>query len=290
MIESSTEGFDAWADEVTETLLDRVEFGEATGHSLRSPQGPSAGPYKVAHTEIGLRDASELGGSDASPSPGSFPLLVVAPSLGGSGVFTPYDRTLVSQGYVVARIRFPETSFPGAMRAGIHEQPADVSFVLDQLLSDALPPELQDLIDPDRIGMIGYSIGGTATYGLLGSTCCTDDRIIAGVAHAGTPFDFTDGQELPNTPLLMIGSQRDFVVPNADLQELYDSHPGPSYFLNFERGGHLSWLDLRQDSFAVSLAMSLGFFDRSLKGDDAVNFEQILAANDTTTAQWFEHD
>ena len=67
------------------------------------------------------------------------------------------------------------------------EQPADLGFVLDELLG----PEsrLEAPVDPELIGAGGLSLGGATVYGLVYDDCCRDDRVAAAMVLDGDPED-----------------------------------------------------------------------------------------------------
>ena len=79
---------------------------------------------------------------------------------------THFIEHLARNGYVVAAPAFPLTSsaahtaLPAADVTDAGSQPGDVSFVLDSLLAH---PRFGPLIDTDRIGATGISLGGITT-------------------------------------------------------------------------------------------------------------------------------
>lgn len=95
------------------------------------------------------------------------PLIIFAHGLTGHPRSHEMHRIdLAANGFVVVAPAFPLTNndVPGAFfNAGdIDGQVEDVSFLIDAVLAD---PELAGRIDPDRIGMIGHSLGGLTTAG-----------------------------------------------------------------------------------------------------------------------------
>ena len=126
-------------------------------------------------------------------------------------------RHLASYGYVVASADYPLTngSAPGgATPTDLVNQPADVSFLIDSVLSligDSKP--FSGIIDLERIGLTGYSLGG------LTSTLATfhprdrDHRVKATVSIAGPAAIFTDRfYQTVDTPFLMIAGTADALV------------------------------------------------------------------------------
>ncbi len=79
-----------------------------------------------------------------------------------------YTTELASHGYIVASPGFPQSRIdaPGGPRlAAVLDQPADVSFVIDQMLklNRANDGPFAGTIDEDHIGMTGHSLGGLTT-------------------------------------------------------------------------------------------------------------------------------
>ncbi len=306
-VEAPVDQFDDWVEEVDEHLLAGLVFGEPTGHSRARPRGEEFGPYAVGRAEtvvidstrptlqvmnegtefvpadderrllISLAYPSDIGGFGSTPVDGPLPLVVVAPALGDFGMLLPTNRALASHGYVVATVRFPESSFPGGSRAGVPEQPADVSVVLDHVLGNEVPAALAAVIDPERIGLVGWSGGATTGFGLLQSACCVDDRLDAVVAHAGTPYDFESEPIASEVPVIHIGSLADVVIPTATLREFYESVDAPSSWAMFEFDSHLAWLTPGQQQYLDAFTLTQGFLDLHVAGDEAIDMASIAA-------------
>jgi len=106
---------------------------------------------------------------------------------------THFCEYLVRHGYVVAAPTFPLTSrsahtqLPAADVSDAGNQPGDVSFVIDSLLAD---PRFGPLIDRDRIGATGISLGGITTYFASFGLPTRDPRIKASapIAPGDPPY------------------------------------------------------------------------------------------------------
>ncbi|MEU9074501.1 alpha/beta hydrolase [Kitasatospora sp. NPDC048538] len=161
--------------------------------------------------------------SGARPQHGRFPLVVLSPGFTmPRSELTSLAEDLASRGYVVASVDHTYentgTTFPdgstltcvvcghlddfGGAEAVSASRAKDVSFVVDQLTSHPHPAwRYARMIDEDRIGMAGHSLGGAAAVPAL----LTDDRIRAGVNLDGT-MDLTVPESgLNGKPFLMIG-------------------------------------------------------------------------------------
>ena len=128
--------------------------------------------------------------ADAEPrSGGPWPLVVYSHgTYGRPDNATHFIKHLVRNGYVVAAPAFPLTSsvahtrLPAADVTDAGSQPGDVSFVIDSLLAH---PQLGRLIDAERIGATGISLGGITTYFLSFGIPTRDERIKASAPIAG---------------------------------------------------------------------------------------------------------
>ena len=105
----------------------------------------------------------------ASDQGAPFPLVVVSHGYPGSRTFMTWlTENLASKGYVVAAIDHTDSVF-GAQRAFVStllNRAADQGFTIDALTarSQAAGDFLHGLIDPSRVAIVGYSMGG---YGAL---------------------------------------------------------------------------------------------------------------------------
>jgi hypothetical protein len=302
-VEAPDDGFDAWRDDVQRHLFDRLRFGPPTGFSLQRPTvepfSDGFGEYAIGRTELEVVDTSrptievrndigvvvpasderrlllsvaypsEAGGFGAAPADGSFPLVVVAPALRDAAIALPADRQLASHGFVVVTVRFPESSYPGNAVLGVPQQPADVSFVIDELQRGALPDDLTAATDLEHIGLIGHSGGATTAFGVLAYECCQDERVDAVVAHGGTPYDFESSRIATDTPMLHVVSNGDVVAPVDPVREFHEMTDGPSSLAVLEFESHLAWLAPEASSYGDVFDLVLAFVAQHLRGTPA---------------------
>jgi predicted dienelactone hydrolase len=126
-------------------------------------------------------------------------------------------RHLASYGYVVAAANHPLThgAAPGGPNpTDVVNQPADLSFLIDSELSltgDDRP--FNATVDLDRIGLMGYSLGGlTATMATFHPRL-RDSRVRATVSIAGPAALFTERfYDTAATPFLMIAGSDDALI------------------------------------------------------------------------------
>lgn len=143
---------------------DPVRGGPMTGYVFYPAAAKPDKPTRVAVYDI---DAV----ADARPLPGARPLVLVSHGHGGSALgHADLATYLAGHGFVVATITHPGDNFRDASLDGHAEvwggRPVQVSAAIDALLHD---PRWRALIDPDRIGVAGFSNGGYTALMLVGA-------------------------------------------------------------------------------------------------------------------------
>lgn len=217
------------------------------------------------------------------PGDGPFPLVVFGHGLSGHpDDFTRLLGAWAEAGYLVAAPAFPltnlEVSDSGANFGDVANQPADVSFVIDEVLRLADEPQsdLTDLVDGERIGVAGLSLGGITTYAATFSDCCRDDRVDAAVVLAGAaePADNLGSFAGPaDVPVLVMHGDADTVIPFDAAVVSYDLLDGPRYLVTLLGGGHAEPFSDRSTDFAPIVdEVTVDFWDAYLARDaDAVD-------------------
>jgi predicted dienelactone hydrolase len=102
---------------------------------------------------------------DAAVAEGTFPLVIISHGYPGNRFLLSHmAENLASKGYVVASIDHTDSTYDtqAAFGSTLVNRPWDQGFVLDAL--SGLDGPLGEIIDADRTGVIGYSMGG---YGAL---------------------------------------------------------------------------------------------------------------------------
>ncbi len=218
--------------------LARETFVDASRPTKASP--PFAGsPDRRLDTWIWY--PADAGGAlpmpDAAPlAGGPRPLIVYSHgTYGQPDNATHFLFDLVRHGYIVAAPAFPLTSsvshanLPAADVSDAGSQPGDVSFLIDTLLAH---PRFGPMIDADRIGATGISLGGITTYYASFGYPTLDPRIKASapiapgdppVAALGFGLGFEGTVPAPvSTPALLL-------VADADIFSASTGGPGPAY-------------------------------------------------------------
>src|SRR5262249_20017404 len=133
-------------------------------YSASLPSEPPAPPASFTVPGIAVRDAP--------PAGKAYPLVVVSHGYSNSpAAMTWLTENLASKGYVVAAIRHedPPITDPGKIAQPLVRRPLDIVFVT-QTLKSILSRE--HLVDPSRVALVGYSMGG---YGVLTAAGATLD-------------------------------------------------------------------------------------------------------------------
>jgi len=183
-------------------------------------------------------------------------LVLLAHGFGGSTArFEAIARGLARAGYVVAAPSFPLTNdrAPGGHVTGLGdttEQPADLSFVIDELLAASADPAdalLAGRVDPERIAVLGHSLGAVTAIALSRVPGWRDRRVDAVVLVAPVTalvealFGESHGPRGPPT-LAMSGSE-DTTVPPGIPAAFYDSIEAPRVHLLLTGANHVDLIE-----------------------------------------------
>jgi dienelactone hydrolase len=202
------------------------------------------------------------------------PLIVLAHGNNGHpNKFTQLLGAWAAAGYVIAAPAFPLTSnlTPGGSSPGdARNQPADVSFVIDEVLRISRPKAdsaLAGLVDTRRIGVAGLSLGGSTAYAVVHNTCCRDKRIDAVVlmsALGASPDGRKDARR--HVPALVLHSDAD---PQYRLSaETYQRLATPKWLVTLHGSSHSGPFEDRPDPADAAVpSITIAFWDRYLKGD-----------------------
>jgi dienelactone hydrolase len=233
LVGTSTVGAAASSTSVATTTMTFVD----TSRSTPPWNGMPAKPSRTLVTTLWY--PARASGSAAGSGDGPYPLIVFAHGLGGSP--QDYQQLLTAwaaAGYVVAAPVFPLSSSqtPGGPDGGdIGNQPGDMSFVVDQVLSASTAPngQLSGLVDAKEIGAAGHSNGAITTLGLVANSCCRDTRVKAAVVMAGTTEGLGRGSYnlAKAPPLLVVSDIHDGLVPYGDAVAVFNQARGPKALL-----------------------------------------------------------
>lgn len=165
------------------------------------------------------------------------PLIVFSHGFGASPA--KFERLLdawATAGYASAAISFPLTSDaiePAERSVGdVVNQPADLAFVVDQLLTGEYAPR----IDPTRLAAAGLSLGGLTTYLAAIDDATRDPRFVAAVVMAAVPP--SESFVPAPIPVLVMHGEFDPVVPAATASATFARLSPPAYSVTMLGGFH----------------------------------------------------
>jgi len=253
-------------------------------------------PDDIPGTILSTVDSHVVRDTFPLPRLGGRPLIVLSPGFSMSrSSLTGLASHLASRGYVVAAIDHAHESLGIEMPderlvtcaacdtenfANVPPgRSEDVSFVLDRLFSPRSAWSHSWMIDRDRIGVAGHSIGGNSAASVLQE----DPRVDAGVNLDGTFFDRLDGAI--DRPFMMIGTRQLHTPGGGDPSwpRAWRKLRGPRYWFTVRGSNHGSFTDFPvlteqagvepgalpgQRSMRLTRAYVGAFFDRHLRGLD----------------------
>ncbi len=249
-------------------------------------------PFEVAHEQrTYIDDTRSTRAYDALPqsdvrtlvtelwypadAPGTVPLVVFSHGVAGHpDKFSMLFEAWAAAGYAVAAPAFPLTSqgaTPGLGGNDLANQPDDVSFVLDSVLAEAgAGGPLDGVIDPERIGVAGLSLGGMTTYAVaFGGDQYRDDRADAVIVMATTPAVPEGELDLAHgLPLLILHGSADPIFDVAAAQGAYDAAVAPRALVVLDGQSHAP--PFEDDPTPVDdevRSMTVAWWDRWLGGD-----------------------
>jgi dienelactone hydrolase len=232
----------------------RARTAPSTSKPAPPPSAATPGTYAVGELTETFVDTSRptesAGGQGNIPTrtlvtvirypqgDGPFPLIVLAHGqTGHPNKFTQLTTAWASAGFVVAAPVFPLTSNQATFETigDYAHQPADMSFVIDQILarSNDNHGPLARRVDKHHIGVAGLSLGGATVYGITFDNCCRDHRVDAGLVMAGILLPYDGTNEFPAVPLLIVHGNGD---PRG--REPYGMASPPKYLMTLERPTH----------------------------------------------------
>ena len=193
-----------------------------------------------------------------------------------------YTQHLASHGYVVASPGFPQSRLdtPGGPRiSAVLDQPADVSFVIDEMLKRAAASDgaFSRAIDETRVGMTGHSLGGLTTM-LTAYGATRDARIkaFAPISPVGCFLPAGIGSNI-SVPMMVIGGTRERILDPASIRAAYAGASPPKYYAQVIGADHVRFADIDITDEQLGDVVA-----QASRGDliaDAIKVGQALGAN-----------
>jgi dienelactone hydrolase len=185
----------------------------------------------------------------------------------GPDAYTRYIQAIANKGYVVVAPSFPNADEHGILpldrNLSLPQQPADIKFVLDQILKE---PGLQGKIKPDSIAMVGHSDGAIDAL-MVGYSAQKDARFKVVVSVGADDYS---SQLDSGPPLLQMHGEKDTIAKHdGDLNNFHKITANPKHFFTMLGGDHgvpSSWVDTGGDDTPALDALTTGFLDMELNG------------------------
>jgi pimeloyl-ACP methyl ester carboxylesterase len=213
---------------------------------------------------------------------GPFPLVVFVHGAGAPPEFYgDLLEELAAAGNVVVAPAMPgsvdHSDFTAL--AALPFQPGRVRDVIDAVTTG---DQVIHAADPERIVVMGHSLGGMTALATAFNTCCRDSRVDAVVSIAGELAPFPDGiYGLGSVPLLLVHGQHDDTVPIRGSQHALAEVGTSAYLLTVVDGGHGEYLGRDADAHPAVLAAMLAFLDATVGGDPAGGLADLRTAGRT---------
>jgi dienelactone hydrolase len=227
----------------------------------------------VRYPALGPPGASDRPHAPSARRDGPFPLVIFGHGFAVTpGIYERLLRAWARAGYVVAAPVFPleNADAPGGPNeADLINQPADMSFVIAQLLAESRSASspLSGLVDPTRIAVSGQSDGGDTALAVAYNPSYRDPRVGAAVILSGAElpgsgtYVFSHGEP----PLLAIQGTADTVNPPSLTREFFQPAQRPKYLLTLLGAEHLPPYTNQQPELSIVERVSTAFLDAYLK-------------------------
>jgi dienelactone hydrolase len=210
---------------------------------------------------------------------GPHPLVVFVHGAGVPPIF--YDdllRDLAAAGHVVVA-----PSMPGSVDhsnfqalAALPWQPWRVQQVIDEVTTG---PRSLDAVDPERIVVVGHSLGGMTALALGFNRCCADPRVDGVVAVAGRLATLPGGAwRRGEIPVLLVHGDGDRTVPYRGSTEAMDRVGTSAHLLTVRRADHGEYLGPEHRAYPAVVAALLGFLELTVDGNPDSGLADLAAA------------
>jgi len=227
----------------------------------------------VRYPALGAPGQTDLLGAPAARADGPFPLVIfghgfaVTPAL-----YAPMLQSWARAGYVVAAPVFPleNADAPGGPdEADLTNQPADMSFVISEMLAAARAGAgpFSGLIDSSQIAVTGQSDGGDTALAVAYDPTYRDPRVGAAVILSGAEIPGIGGFTFPagSPPLLATQGTADTENPPSATNAFFNVAPRPKYLLRLFGAEHLPPYSDQQPQLTIVERVSIAFLDGYLK-------------------------
>jgi dipeptidyl aminopeptidase/acylaminoacyl peptidase len=216
-----------------------------------------------------LRRFAGLGALVARPTgSGRHPLVVFVHGAGAAPIF--YEdllRDVALAGHVVVAPAMPGSVDRSDFSAllSLPFQPGRIQDVVDAVTAG---PQAIGAVDPERIALMGHSLGAMASLAVGFNSCCQDTRVDAVIAMAGELATFEGGSFVEGlAPLLLVHGDEDETVPFQGSREALRSVGTSAYLFAVLGGDHGAYLGRDAETFGPVRDAVLGFLRATVGGD-----------------------
>jgi predicted dienelactone hydrolase len=154
----------------------------------------------------------------------------------------------------------------------------DIQNLLTALHKDK---DWNERIDWSKLALCGHSLGGYTVLGLAGawpSWQIPNIKAVLALSPYCEPFIAHDTLSGIKIPVMYQGGTRDFgITPSVKRSNGAFAKTGtPSYFIEFDKMGHLGWTGFNQNTQQKELIdfYSIAFLDKYVKGDKSVRLDE----------------
>ena len=260
----------------TEEWVDRSRTTNANGSAPALPQRSFKTLILYPAVGAGSMTTQVVG---AQPVAGPWPLILFSHGVTSAG--SDYVQTLrvfASAGYVVVAPNYPLSNryAPGGPTVVdvFNQIRGDVPFLITRALAESRAAGwFHGLIDPNRIGLDGHSLGAVTSIGAGFDPCCADPRVLSVAEWSGV---FLPSKGPPRVsplakhrPLLIVHGMDDHTVPYGVAARLYAVAGTPKIEISLPGQGHIPAFvqGFGAPAARVAVESTLDFFDATLKGD-----------------------
>lgn len=241
------------------TLEFKLRDKSRTTQKIQHPVQFSGLPYRDFETKVWFPKSQEKK---------RYPLIVYSHGFMSDRNDIDYiNQALSSRGFIVLAANYPLTSRStgdAVFMPDVVNQPDDISFLLNQIINSTtnIGQQFSHLIDTDKIGVMGYSLGGLTSTLAAYHPDKKDGRIKAVVSIAGPSAMLEKAFYQTNRiPFLMIAGTLDHVTPYDDHATVILDRIDNSALITIKGGSHMGFAEfssyLRWSKNPDTLACSL---------------------------------
>jgi len=210
---------------------------------------------------------------------GPFPLVLFVHGAGAPPVFYEgFLRELAAAGNVVVAPAMPGSVDHSDLSAlsALPFQPGRVEQVLDAVTTG---PQAIGAADPERVVVVGHSLGGMTALATGFHSCCADRRVDAVVSIAGRLATFPNGTWGEGTvPVLLIHGEDDETVPFSGSGTALQQVGTAAYLLTVVGGDHGGYLAEDDRAHRAVVAAIEAFFVATIGGDPQAGLADLATA------------